>query len=842
MNLKKRIIALVLVGVMLAFLSAAYAERADKSSDVDLRFTIGGSTYLVDNQAIAMDVAPRIVESRTLLPIRYVATPLGAVVSWDGVEQKVTVELAGKTIEMWIGRANALVDGQTVFIDSSNANVKPIIIDNRTMLPVRFVSENLGCAVFWDEQTQQVQIISGDAAAQAAHNSLEARYGEQLDHNLGDVKDNITAADRKTCLALMATIDEQVQLRATQNEFYYTDVEYEARHQFNQILDDLTDLYYDESDDDDTYYDDDNSYYDDETEDSTESRILDSLKAVMSNEHYEDFLRDYNDYLDDQTEEAYTKLFDNLNRYAKLNSDLIVVLLDQYGTELTKALYAIDDQFELLSQPIVNGGPVVATGRFDTEALQLLWQLVRSVIQSEDLQYFDYFLISSDGAYENAASVTTSPHDDGSGERWLIQMDDADLDYEVVATLVHEYGHYLTLNNEQVRYEDGFAPERYCEPGLIANDNAILTDFYQRFWKDYIVTDVNQTSDLFYLRNQSDFVTWYAATGASEDIAESFSYFVLNDKPTGNSIADQKLRFFYDYPELVQLRQTIRQSLDGAAGLIDGLTSSSGNGGVFYPFEGSIAEDRVIVDNAAVKITFKEVYYSSYDNGLMVDLNVENKADRDVSIGFFSSFINGIGFNAWQADEVVSAGTTGDVTFKLVSDVNLNMANITKLSELSLDPYYYLGDDDYQPLDSVYFTNSKNPDYQQTVNFSGKALTLDFGQGTLKMTFGVDNLVKDEEYDQVEIYAFSQNMSDVPIIIYYEATMNDGNNPELSYCGPALYEKESYMEALPFDGGDIDKFEGLTIKNLYITDFEDNELFRLDELYIAKDDLAPASY
>ncbi len=258
--------------------------------------------------------------------------------------------------------------------------------------------------------------------------------------------------------------------------------------------------------------------------------------------------------------------------------------------------------------------------------------------------------------------------------------------------------------------------------------------------------------------------------------------------------------------------------------------------------EGTIDETAVICDNDDVKITFESASYDIVEEGILAYLNVENKTEQDVSVGFFSAFINGVGFDAWQADEVVEAGLTRGVTFKLVSDVNLNMANITKLSELLLDPYYYLGDDDYQALDSVLVKNSKNPDYQQTVNFSGKELTIDFGQGTLKMTFGVDNLVKDEEYNQTEIYAFSQNMSDVPIIIYYEATMNDGNNPELPYCGPVLYEKESYMEALPFDGGDADKFEGLTIKNLYITDFEDNELFRLDELYIAKDDLEPASY
>ena len=56
-------------------------------------------------------------------------------------------------------------------------------------------------------------------------------------------------------------------------------------------------------------------------------------------------------------------------------------------------------------------------------------------------------------------------------------------------------------------------------------------------------------------------MTDYAATNPGEDIAESWTHFVINDKPSGDSIADQKVRFFYDYPELVELRDKIRARL-----------------------------------------------------------------------------------------------------------------------------------------------------------------------------------------------------------------------------------------------------------------------------------------
>ncbi len=141
MRCAKRVISFILALTMMVLLVPSYAQSDTATNGVNMLFTIDDATYIVNGQATVMDTTPLIVENRTLLPIRYVATPLGAVVSWDDAAQKVTIELAGKTIEMWIGKASALVDGQAVAIDPSNPNVKPIIIDNRTMLPVRFVSE-----------------------------------------------------------------------------------------------------------------------------------------------------------------------------------------------------------------------------------------------------------------------------------------------------------------------------------------------------------------------------------------------------------------------------------------------------------------------------------------------------------------------------------------------------------------------------------------------------------------------------------------------------------------------------------------------------------------------------
>ncbi len=161
MRATNKLLAIILVLSLLIVPFAAYADDQPAVADVDIRFFIDNSVSYVNGQPVVMDTAPQIYNGRTLLPIRYVATPLGAQVSWDGTERKVTVALNGITIEMWIDNSMARVNGVAVPIDAFDGNVKPIIINSRTMLPVRFVSEQLQCRVDWDAATRQVQVAQG---------------------------------------------------------------------------------------------------------------------------------------------------------------------------------------------------------------------------------------------------------------------------------------------------------------------------------------------------------------------------------------------------------------------------------------------------------------------------------------------------------------------------------------------------------------------------------------------------------------------------------------------------------------------------------------------------------
>jgi len=125
---------------------------------VGLGFNIGSKSYWVGGMLRYMDVAPVIVENRTLMPIRFVAEAIGAEVGWDEETRKVTLTLGLRMIELWIGNPLARINGKVMPIDPSNTAVFPFISENRTYIPLRFVAESLLGDVSWDEVTRGVGI------------------------------------------------------------------------------------------------------------------------------------------------------------------------------------------------------------------------------------------------------------------------------------------------------------------------------------------------------------------------------------------------------------------------------------------------------------------------------------------------------------------------------------------------------------------------------------------------------------------------------------------------------------------------------------------------------------
>ena len=138
---------------------------------------------------------------------------------------------------------------------------------------------------------------------------------------------------------------------------------------------------------------------------------------------------------------------------------------------------------------------------------------------------------------------------------------------ETAYTSIHEYAHILTLNNGQVTVSGGGCDRFFTGEGC-SNTGSYINDFYNNYWSDIYTENqrIDQNDDngffAFYEKYRDRFVSEYAATNPGEDIAESFTMFVIKDRPSGNSVADQKVKFFYNYQELVSMRSRIRAKID----------------------------------------------------------------------------------------------------------------------------------------------------------------------------------------------------------------------------------------------------------------------------------------
>ena len=119
----------------------------------EILLTIGKKTATVNGETITNDVAPVIVNDRTMLPIRFIAEALGATVGWDKATKTATIELGEISIAIVIGEGFATVNGEVVELDSPS-----FIEDSRTFLPIRFVTENLGAKVEWNSSDKTVTI------------------------------------------------------------------------------------------------------------------------------------------------------------------------------------------------------------------------------------------------------------------------------------------------------------------------------------------------------------------------------------------------------------------------------------------------------------------------------------------------------------------------------------------------------------------------------------------------------------------------------------------------------------------------------------------------------------
>jgi len=248
-------------------------------------------------------------------------------------------------------------------------------------------------------------------------------------------------------------------------------------------------------------------------------------------------------------------------------------------------------QGDSISSPAYESVPSAAqAAQQDSAAQQEAWQIFTDIIPAQNRQMVNQYAAFTDGYSNTLAAVEQDPQDI---TRWILGIDPADLEDKdaLLFTLVHEYAHLLTLNAEQV-IPDQALVEEWNNPQLLKEKaalcpnyftgtgcsypNSYVQTFYDRYWAGEIENEwkaidaLQYEKDLapyyealyqFYLAHSDEFLDDYSVTHPTEDIAEAFAYFVFTPKPTGNSVKEQKIAFFYDYPELVELRGAILNSI-----------------------------------------------------------------------------------------------------------------------------------------------------------------------------------------------------------------------------------------------------------------------------------------
>ena len=134
-------------------------NRVNKGGDQEgLHFHIGSTDSDINGLAQLLDTAPVISKGRTFLPIKFVVGPLGATTNWDPSQKMVTVTLGSTNIRLWMSQGTANVNGVATPIDPGNPGVTPMIVKGRTMMPLSFIADNLGCQVQWNQAQQLVTV------------------------------------------------------------------------------------------------------------------------------------------------------------------------------------------------------------------------------------------------------------------------------------------------------------------------------------------------------------------------------------------------------------------------------------------------------------------------------------------------------------------------------------------------------------------------------------------------------------------------------------------------------------------------------------------------------------
>ncbi len=152
--MKKKLIIFTLILSLVLSLMPTAVMAADE--DVEIRFSIGDDTLLINGNKVTVTRPYAVGAGVTLVPVRVITEAFGAKVDWENKTKTATLNYPEVNIILQIGNPVAEVNGK-----AETLLAPPEISNGFTMVPLRFISENFGATVSYDNSTKAVVVTKG---------------------------------------------------------------------------------------------------------------------------------------------------------------------------------------------------------------------------------------------------------------------------------------------------------------------------------------------------------------------------------------------------------------------------------------------------------------------------------------------------------------------------------------------------------------------------------------------------------------------------------------------------------------------------------------------------------
>ena len=300
-----------------------------------------------------------------------------------------------------------------------------------------------------------------------------------------------------------------------------------------------------------------------------QDRQLNNLKGVLSVDDYEKL----------------KSIITTMNKEKKFlapqtHQEILSILLKYSDLDAYLILGQLCGRFEILGYYEIENGNIqskslkaITIPDINNEQDKKYKKLINTEILLLDVvysKYFKGFFIFSDGE----KGLITYASDFQNNKRGYLGIDPSDFGAEVsndfektrfYHSVMNELSRVILLSNFQIDYTKVASVSDIDDFETIkslSKKDSYLMQFYIRFWNDIMYKDskLSSTTDsrkYFYLRHEDEFMSEYVSQDPFKDIIESMTRFLLEAKPIDTQEKFDKIRFFYEFSELTDIKKRI---------------------------------------------------------------------------------------------------------------------------------------------------------------------------------------------------------------------------------------------------------------------------------------------